>query len=181
MRERPLRNQAGQTLEEFLAAYHPKDYPHPSVTVDLLIFSLERARPELLMIRQGNHPYLGCWALPGALWSPRSLLRTPPPGSWRRRPMCGGSPCRRSACSAVPTRIPGLDHVLRLCRHRPAQQTADPGDDDAAEAAWFQLQYHMSQGTLALKLSREEEVLRARVQAEPRQTALGTEYHLGGV
>ena len=58
MRERPLRNQAGQTLEEFLAAYHPKDYPHPSVTVDLLIFSLERARPELLMIRRGNHPYL---------------------------------------------------------------------------------------------------------------------------
>ena len=53
------------------------------------------------------------------------------------------------------------------------------GDDDAAEAAWFQLQYHMSRGTLALKLSREEEVLRARVQAEPRQTALGTEYHLG--
>ena len=32
------------------------------------------------------------------------------------------------------------------------------GDDDAAEAAWFQLQYHMSQGTLALKLSREEEL-----------------------
>lgn len=48
MSERPLRNKAGQTLEEFLAAYHPKDYPHPSVTVDLLIFSLERKVPELL-------------------------------------------------------------------------------------------------------------------------------------
>lgn len=73
MRERPLRNQAGQTLEEFLAAYHPKDYPHPSVTVDLLIFSLERARPELLMIRRGNHPYLGCWALPGGFVEPEEF------------------------------------------------------------------------------------------------------------
>ncbi len=74
MYERPLRNQAGQTLEEFLAAYRPKDYPHPSVTVDLLVFSLEKEQPELLMIRRGNHPCLGCWALPGGFVEPQEFV-----------------------------------------------------------------------------------------------------------
>ena len=73
MRERPLRNQAGQTLEEFLAAYHPKDYPHPSVTVDLLIFSLERARPELLMCPPGQPPLSGLLGAAGGLCGARGV------------------------------------------------------------------------------------------------------------
>ena len=75
MKERLLRNRDGQTLEEFLAAYHPKDYPHPSVTVDLVVVSLEGRRPELLMVRRGNHPCLDCWALPGGFVLPCSSVR----------------------------------------------------------------------------------------------------------
>ena len=180
MRERPLRNQAGQTLEEFLAAYHPKDYPHPSVTVDLLIFSLERARPELLMIRRGNHPYLGCWALPGGFVEPEEFTEDAAARELEEETHVRGLTLSEIGLFSGPDRDPrGWTMSCAYAAIAQRSKLQIRGDDDAAEAAWFQLQYHMSQGTLALKLSREEEVLRARVQAEPRQTALGTEYHLG--
>jgi len=69
-------NKQGLTAEQFLSTYDASKYPRPSVTVDMLIFSVTdeekknyRKLPEkvlrLLMIKRGDHPYLGQWALPG--------------------------------------------------------------------------------------------------------------------
>ncbi len=60
-----LRDKNGLTEEEFLAAYQPKDYERPSLTADIAIFSLSETETKLLLIRRGNHPFLGKWALPG--------------------------------------------------------------------------------------------------------------------
>lgn len=65
-----LKNDAGLTEKEFLEQYRPGDYERPSVTVDALIFAVnpkaeEEEEPELLLIRRGNHPCMGQWALPG--------------------------------------------------------------------------------------------------------------------
>lgn len=52
--------------EEFLKNYRPGDYERPSVTADTLVFTLsERGELSLLLIKRGNHPFLGHWALPG--------------------------------------------------------------------------------------------------------------------
>ncbi len=52
--------------EEFLRNYRPGDYDRPSVTVDILVFTLsERGELSLLLIQRGNHPFRGRWALPG--------------------------------------------------------------------------------------------------------------------
>ena len=40
-------------------------YPRPSVTVDTLIFAAEDAQVKLLLIKRGNPPFEGKWALPG--------------------------------------------------------------------------------------------------------------------
>lgn len=53
------------TEEEFLAAYEQRDYPRPSVTVDLLIFTILDTDLKVLLIKRGGHPYKNCWALPG--------------------------------------------------------------------------------------------------------------------
>ncbi len=64
------------TEQEFLKAYDPSRFERPSITVDTLIFTVSdegaesyRRLPEkslkLLMIKRGNHPYKGHWALPG--------------------------------------------------------------------------------------------------------------------
>ncbi len=76
MKGKELRNKKGQTEAEFLAAYKPGDYERPSVTVDMLIFTVAetetgnyRKLPEkslsILMIQRDDHPCIGQWALPG--------------------------------------------------------------------------------------------------------------------
>lgn len=71
-----LKNKQGLTEEEFLKIYDAGEYERPSVTVDMLIFTVTdqekesyRKLPEkvlrLLMIKRGDHPYIGQWALPG--------------------------------------------------------------------------------------------------------------------
>lgn len=41
------------------------EYPHPAVTVDIVIFTIRDARLKLLLIRRAGEPYRGKWALPG--------------------------------------------------------------------------------------------------------------------
>jgi 8-oxo-dGTP diphosphatase len=41
------------------------DYPHPAVTVDIVIFTVRDERLKLLLIRRAGEPYRGKWALPG--------------------------------------------------------------------------------------------------------------------
>jgi ADP-ribose pyrophosphatase YjhB (NUDIX family) len=75
-----LNNQQGITEAEFLRSYDAGSYDRPSVTVDMLIFTIMnekednyRKLPEkslkLLMIKRGGHPYKGDWALPGGFVS----------------------------------------------------------------------------------------------------------------
>ena len=61
----PLRNKKGQTLEEFRADYDETRYRRPSVTVDMLVLTPISGRLGVLLIRRGDHPFLGTWALPG--------------------------------------------------------------------------------------------------------------------
>lgn len=41
------------------------DYPRPTVTVDIISFSLKPEGLRVLLIRRKNPPFRGCWALPG--------------------------------------------------------------------------------------------------------------------
>jgi ADP-ribose pyrophosphatase YjhB (NUDIX family) len=63
------RNSKGQTLSEFLAAYDENKYRRPSVTADIAVFTLLKSgqgfRVGTLLVKRGDHPYIGKWALPG--------------------------------------------------------------------------------------------------------------------
>lgn len=76
MGETKMINRQGLTEEQFLTTYDASKYERPSVTVDMLILTVTeeekknyRKLPEkvlkLLMIKRGDHPYMGQWALPG--------------------------------------------------------------------------------------------------------------------
>ena len=41
------------------------EYPHPAVTVDVVIFTIRDRQLKLLLIRRAGEPYRGQWALPG--------------------------------------------------------------------------------------------------------------------
>lgn len=61
-----MKKETDLTEKEFLAQYNPGQYEKPSITADVLIFSMnEECHLELLLIRRGGHPFQGKWALPG--------------------------------------------------------------------------------------------------------------------
>lgn len=76
MKGSALTDKQGLTEKEFLALYNAEQYKRPSVTVDMIVFTVMnemkesyRKLPEkalkILMVKRGNHPFIGYWALPG--------------------------------------------------------------------------------------------------------------------
>ncbi len=54
-----------ESEKEFLASYRPKDFPRPSVSVDLVVLTIIDAQLRVLLVRRAGHPFKGQWALPG--------------------------------------------------------------------------------------------------------------------
>ena len=65
------RNKAGQTLEEYLDGYDPRQFDLPSNTTDIIVVRCKdelkswNQELEVLLIKRGNHPGIGFWATPG--------------------------------------------------------------------------------------------------------------------
>ena len=55
----------GTDEERFLEQYRPGAFPRPSVTVDLVVFTVIDKLLHVLFVRRNEHPFKGCWALPG--------------------------------------------------------------------------------------------------------------------
>jgi 8-oxo-dGTP diphosphatase len=64
-RKRPASHVPDLGESEFLRRYRPADFPRPSVTVDIAAFSVIDADLRVLLVRRGEHPFKGAWALPG--------------------------------------------------------------------------------------------------------------------
>lgn len=52
-------------MEENAASYDPSRYERPSVTVDVVVFTLRNRELHVLLIQRRRWPYEGYWALPG--------------------------------------------------------------------------------------------------------------------
>ena len=60
-----IRNEKGQTLEEFLSAYDETKYRRPSNTVDMILMTVSDRRLKVLLIKRKDHPFIHDWAMPG--------------------------------------------------------------------------------------------------------------------
>ena len=56
------------------ADYDPSAYPPFAVTVDIVIFTMLDSELHVLLVRRGNEPYAGKWALPGGFKTPSETL-----------------------------------------------------------------------------------------------------------
>lgn len=54
-----------ETDAEFLAGYDPDAFPHPSLTVDVVVLTVRDRRLSALLTRRTAPPQKGRWALPG--------------------------------------------------------------------------------------------------------------------
>lgn len=63
--EGTIKRRADREEAAFLKKYRPADFPRPSVTVDIVALSILDAELRVLLVRRGEHPWKGSWALPG--------------------------------------------------------------------------------------------------------------------
>jgi 8-oxo-dGTP diphosphatase len=57
--------------ESFLAEYDPRAYDPIAVTVDVVALTIRDAQLQVLLVRRGEQPQAGSWALPGGFVRPR--------------------------------------------------------------------------------------------------------------
>ena len=58
-------NEYARSEKEFLEAYDPAAFERPSVTVDILLFTIEEEELKVLLIRRDTMPAIHKWAIPG--------------------------------------------------------------------------------------------------------------------
>jgi len=138
-----IRNKNGLTLEEFLAAYDENRYRRPSVTVDMAVFTLLK-EPELslgvLLIKRGDHPNLGKWALPGGFVNMEEDLPDAAARELEEETGLSGLPLRPFGTFGAVDRDPRTRVITTgFYAVAPAGSLAPEAGDDAAEAAVFRL------------------------------------------
>ncbi len=131
----------------FLAGYDPRDYDPVAVTVDVVALTIRDGRLQVLLIRRGEPPFQGSWALPGGFVRPRTGA-----GGTRTEEDLAQAAARELAEEAGPALrpshleqlgsygAPGRDPRMRVISvaylaFAPGLPEAQPGTD-AAEAQW---------------------------------------------
>ena len=139
---RELRDKDGLTEEEYLATYDPYRWKTPSVTADIAIFAYQEEQLKLLLIKRGNHPYLGCWALPGGFANVgEDLLGT------AQRELLEETGVKQTQLIPVevfskPNRDPRGWTISELFMAKiDLNQVTVQAGDDAAMAVWFEVSF----------------------------------------
>jgi 8-oxo-dGTP diphosphatase len=57
--------QPNQAEVEFLRQYNPDEFPHPSLSVDVVLLTARDDTLEVFLIRRDEHPFKNDWSLPG--------------------------------------------------------------------------------------------------------------------
>ena len=177
-----LRDKNGLTLDEFLAKYDPDKYRRPSVTVDMAVFTMLRTEGEcdlaVLLIRRGNHPYLGTWALPGGFVEMEEELVDAAARELQEETGVTGVPLRPFGMFGGVNRDPrtrvisaGFFAVAPMCSLAPG------AGDDAADASLFVVETSLEAASASAETYRMtlfgRRILCARAQL--RYDALGAQ------
>lgn len=168
----------------FLSGYSLEDFDRPSVTADIAMFTMRseesplyRLNPEpqlcLLLIRRGEHPFLGKWALPGGFLRRDETIED---CAFRELKEESGI----TPVSLIPGDVftlPGRDPRGWIISHAFAgiireEDASLCGGSDASDAQWFALHLtDRADGRKELTLSGQEETLQAVL--EPTVTRTG--------
>lgn len=164
MRDKELRNAKGQNEQEFLEAYKPGNYERPSVTVDILIFSLIDKKAEtkrtvsqkelrVLLIKRKDHPFMHCWAIPGGFVNMDENLETAAYRELKEETNVEDVYLEQLYTFGNVGRDPRMRVISTAYLALTSQEDIEPvAGDDAKEAKWFIVQ----NGEQYLKLVSED-------------------------
>lgn len=158
-----LRDARGLTESEFLAQYKRKDYPRPSFTVDMAVFSKdEEGRLQMLMVRRGGHPFLGCWALPGGFVNQDEDADTAAMRELSEETGISGLKAEQLGVYSAPGRDPRGWTISAAYVSNAGEQKAATAGDDATEAVWCRLETRAREdGAYEMKVHAGDDALRS--------------------
>ena len=111
-------------------------YPRWCVTADTVVFRRTEDKLMVLLIKRGNEPYKGMWALPGGFVDVDEDVTT---GALRELKEEAGievAEIHQLACYSKPRRDPRAP-VLTIAHYAFTDSAEVNAGDDAAEARWF--------------------------------------------
>lgn len=140
------KNGKGQTLEEFLEEYDPYKYKNPCATTDVVVFSyageqeLKEKKLKVLLVKRGNHPSIGYWALPGGFVNLKENLEQTARRELEEETGVKDLPVEQFACYGAWNRDPRARVITTAYFSLVKEQDVKVhAGDDAADAAWFQV------------------------------------------
>ena len=159
MNEEILRNEKGQTEAEFLAEYDLTKWPRPSVTADNVVLCDKGGRLAVLLIRRRNHPFIGCWALPGGFLEPNEDPEEAAKRELFEETGVSGVIPRQLGAYGRPGRDPRGWIITVAFVSRLPEGAEIKASDDAAEAALFFIDADRENSIVTLTRAGADEML----------------------
>lgn len=166
------RNQAGESLEEFLAHYDPKKYDNPSNTTDIVVVRCEEPlvcwgqKLQVLLVKRSNHPSIGCWATPGGFVELREDLEAGAARELEEETGVRGLPLQQMHTWGNDNRDPRWRVITTSFLALVEGNIPVKAGDDAADALWMTVSLAQEGDIWVLKLANEEKdiALEAKIQ-----------------
>ena len=139
------RNRAGQTLEEYLDGYDPRQFELPSNTTDIIVVRCKEELKsweqelEVLLIKRGNHPGIGFWATPGGFVEMRENMDEGAARELEEETGIQGLPLVQMATWGDYDRDPRWRVITTSYLALVEGDIAVQAGDDAADALWFKI------------------------------------------
>jgi len=148
--------------------------PHPAVTVDLAIFTVEDAALKLLLVRRGVDPHKGSWALPGGFVRIDEDLQDAAERELAEETGLTGAYLEQVAAFGEPRRDP-RERVISIAYFAIVAQDKRElqAGSDATEASWWNV---TELPKLAFDHAAIVEAARSRLADKARRTGLATEF-----
>ena len=142
-----------QSEKDFLARYNINDYERPSLTADIVAFTIRSEESDnykrnsdnklsILLIKRGEHPFKGSWALPGGFLQPAETIEE-----------CAAREITEEA-NVTPASLMPVGVFSELGRDPRGwiisnafasiiseESIRQAGGDDAADAQWFDVRF----------------------------------------
>jgi 8-oxo-dGTP diphosphatase len=115
-------------------------YPHPAVTADVALFTIEQERLQVLLIQRGRAPFAGAWALPGGFVEPQECLEECALRELMEETAVSGVYLEQLYTFGRPDRDP-RERVISVAYYglTPVPAVEPKAGSDAVQVAWFEV------------------------------------------